>query len=112
MTNSNYSIKRELLPSAFVRPALIGAGTGLVLIALFLLGAGKSNPEWNPYWRFRPLIIVPFAGAMGACAFHLARNLFTQPAWVKALATCFGTLAFLTALWLGSVIGLVGTYWH
>lgn len=44
---------------------LIGVGIGLLVILYLVLGA-NAPAEWGKYWMIRPLIVEPFAGAMGA----------------------------------------------
>lgn len=91
---------------------LLGAGIALLLITFFLLDAGEPRPEWSKLWRVRPLIIVPMAGAMGGVFYHLMDNLRYQGGWKKILANVLSLVVFIIGLWLGSVLGLKGTYWH
>lgn len=51
--------------SALARPMLFGASIGLLLILVFLYGVKNPNPGWGKFWMARPLLMVPFAGAMG-----------------------------------------------
>lgn len=91
---------------------LVGGFIGLCLIGFFLLTAGEPNPEWPSYWRARPLIIVTVAGATGGAVFYFLHYLIKPAGWKKVLVNILGALIFVIGLWMGSVLGLVGTYWH
>ncbi|HEY9000638.1 MAG TPA: hypothetical protein VIM89_04760 [Mucilaginibacter sp.] len=101
-----------LSPKRFFKPALIGAGIGLAVMALFLSQNDGGKPEWGPYWMLRPLLVVTVATALGGAAFQFFRTLVKQPVWAKVSLTSFGLLIFVISLWLGSVLGLAGTYWN
>lgn len=90
---------------------LIGAVPALILITLFLISAGNVNPEWGKYWMIRPLIIVPLAGAGGGFFYHLMDRFSSRGSLPKWLAIIISLIAYIIALWLGSVLGLDGTYW-
>jgi hypothetical protein len=90
---------------------LIGAGIGLAAISFFLVMSGGGNPEWGKFWMIRPLILVPFAGAMGGlCNYYIVHY-----RWVvgvpKGLALVISALVFLVGIWMGIVLGLDGTMW-
>lgn len=90
---------------------LIGGGIALLLISFFLLTAGEPNPEWPNLWRVKPLIIVPLAGATGGLFFHLVNpNRYTN--WRKILAYVLCLVVYIIGLWMGTVLGLNGTYWN
>ena len=113
MTQSNSLITRPIQTTSLVKRMLVGAGIGLVLISLFLISAGEPNPEWGTLWRLKPLIIVPFAGAGGGLFYYIMMDhIRFQVGWQKALAFLFSFIVFIIALWLGTVLGLNGTYWH
>jgi hypothetical protein len=90
---------------------LLGAGIGFILIAAFLLSAGAGKPEWGRYWMVKPLIIVPLAGAAGG-AFYYFMTVRFQSGWPRLFATVFSVIAFIFGLWIGSILGLNGTYWN
>jgi len=93
-------------------PILIGAGIGFGLMAFFLLTAGEPNPEWSPYWRIRPMVVETSAGAFAGFIFYALRKLRAKGRWKALLANALSLLVLLFCLWIGSVIGLNGTYWH
>lgn len=88
-----------------------GAGVALVLIVLFLASAGAGNPEWPRFWMIRPLVIVPLAGALGGVFYYNMDHLRDRGGWRKVLANVLSLLVFLVVLWLGTVLGLDGTWW-
>lgn len=91
---------------------LAGASIGLVLISLFLLSAGEPNPAWGQYWRIKPMVVMPIAGAIGGAFAAFMLRLQFRSEVIRLLAILFGILGFIVALWLGSVLGLNGTYWN
>ncbi|RZJ97396.1 MAG: potassium transporter KefB [Flavobacterium sp.] len=90
---------------------LIGTAIGLIAISIFVFGAPHYNPDWGKYWRIKPLIITPLAGAFGGAFFHTLNILVENPAWRKAFAIIAGGIGFLIVLWVGIVLGLNGTMW-
>jgi hypothetical protein len=91
---------------------VLGAIPGLILISAFLFAAGEGNPEWGAYWRIRPLIVVPAAGAMGGGFFYfMTHRRYNSDAWNFA-ARIVGLIVYAIGIWFGSVIGLAGTHWN
>lgn len=98
---------------ALRRRVLIGAGIATALILFFLITAGEPKPEWGSFWRIKPLIIVPLAGAFGGGLFHYIQQFVGgQKTWMRIAAFLIGALAFIFTLWIGTVLGLNGTYWN
>lgn len=93
---------------------LAGATIGLFLIALFLFSAPAADPAWGwgKYWMVRPLILVPFAGAMGGLCNYLIFTYRNRVGLNKTLAIILSILVCIIGLWLGTVLGLDGTYWN
>ncbi|HEY1022965.1 MAG TPA: hypothetical protein VGE06_11665 [Flavisolibacter sp.] len=91
---------------------LQGAGIALLLIAVFLYGAGEPNPEWPKLWFVKPLLIVPIAGAMGGVFYYFMDHLRYQGGWIRVLAVLLSLFGYVIALWLGTVLGLNGTMWN
>jgi hypothetical protein len=104
-------IQRPFFTAAMFKSALVGAAIALTLIIIFLAGAGEPNPAWPKLWRIRPLIIVPLAGACGGAFFSFITNLRIHNGWVLLAARILGIIVFIIGLWLGTVLGLDGTYW-
>jgi hypothetical protein len=90
---------------------LIGAFIGFVLITLFLMSAGEPNPDWGKWWRIKPMTMVPFAGAMGGVFYYIMDPFRVQGGWKMIVANIVSVLVFIIGLWMGSVLGLNGTYW-
>jgi hypothetical protein len=91
---------------------LVGAGIGLLLICLFLSTAGNPNPAWPKLWFLRPLIIVPLAGAMGGLCNYYFVYFHHMMGVNKTIAMILSVVIFIIGLWLGTVLGLDGTYWN
>lgn len=104
--------KQATVQSKFLLVSIAaGASTGLILVALFLSGADNAKPEWGTYWVVKPLVMMPLAGMAGEAVFGLLLQKYTHGA-ERLLAVLFGSLIFLTGLWLGMVLGFNGTYWN
>lgn len=90
---------------------LAGAWIGLVLISLFLIPVDEPDPAWGKLWMIRPLIIVPFAGAMGGLCNYFIVRFHNQFGVNKAIAIILSVIIFIIGLWMGIVLGLDGTMW-
>jgi hypothetical protein len=112
MTQISNSITGSTHPSSSGKRMLWGAGIALILISLLLLSAGEGNPAWPKFWWIRPLLVVPFAGAMGGLFYHLMSYFRLQGGWKKIAANIISLIVYIIGLWLGTVLGLVGTMWH
>lgn len=112
MTHTDNLIIGPIRNSSLGLRMLLGAGIALMLIAFFLFMAGEGNPEWPRFWRLRPLLVVPFAGAIGGLFYHLMDYFRYQGGWKMILANVLSLIVYIIGLWLGSVLGLVGTMWH
>lgn len=111
MTTANNLTTQPIQPTPLAKPVLIGAGIALILIAAFLLKAGEPNPSWSKYWMIKPLILVPLAGATGGACYYFINRINYQSSWKKALAIVFSVVIYIIGLWIGTVLGLNGTYW-
>lgn len=106
--------KQEPANRAFISPTLgirmlTGLLIGLAIISFYIFGASDPRPEWGTFWRVRPLIITPLAGAMCGAGNHLLRVLLPRP---RYLAAALGVVVYVVGLWLGTVLGLAGTMWN
>lgn len=59
----------------------------------------------------RPLLMVPFAGAMGGLCNYFIVGRHTTIGLNKTVAVIISLLVFLAGLWMGIVLGLDGTLW-
>lgn len=112
MTTKNTFPSASLLPAYFIKPMLLGSIIALLLIIAFLSGVDHPDPAWPKFWMVRPLIIVPLAGAAGGAFFAILRPMRQRGGWVTALAYVLSFVAFVIALWMGTVLGLDGTLWN
>lgn len=112
MTQKNTLKVFPINSTSLVKRMLVGALIGLILISIFLSGTGDPNPEWGKLWMLRPLIIVPLAGAMGGAFNYFVSAQHFKSDWAKILGMILSLIVFVVGLWMGSVLGLAGTYWH
>jgi len=112
MTQRNNLTMQRVHAGSLGKRMLQGGGIAFLLIALFLLGAGEPNPAWPKLWMVKPLIIVPFAGAMGGVFYYFMDHLRYQGGWRKILAHILSLVVYIFGLWIGTVLGLNGTMWH
>lgn len=93
-----------------LRGMVIGGGFALFMMTIFLVTAGLGKPEWGEYWRIRPLILTPVIASFGG-AFFGYLNFRFRGGWLGLAAVVLGLVIYVISFWLGSVLGLVGTYW-
>ena len=111
MAQRNNLTTQPIHPASLSKRMLLGGGIALILITIFLLGAPAPNPAWPKLWMIRPLIIVPFAGAMGGGVYHVLDQMRAKGGWSKTLTVILGLIVYLIGLWMGTILGLDGTWW-
>ncbi len=104
-------LNQSLHSPSLLKNTGLGAGIGLILISAFLLKADNPNPEWHRFWMIRPLVIVPFAGAMGGFFYTMMEPVRRKGGWIKTAAILVCLLVYIIGLFMGTVLGLDGTYW-
>lgn len=109
MTQNQFIEKVDI--KAILKRMLIGGIIGFLFISIFVFGVDNPNPEWPENWRIRPLVITPIVAAFGGIAFYLVPFLRPQNEVLRVLLYFFSFFAFLVALWMGTILGLVGTMW-
>lgn len=102
----------EIKIHTLLKRMLLGAFIGFLLISFLVFGVDHPDPNWPSFWRLRPLVVTPIAGAFGILAFYLIDILGVKGDWPKIFLAFLSTLLFLIALWLGTVLGLDGTMWN
>jgi hypothetical protein len=112
MTTQQNLSERPIFTKLLFLRMLLGALIGLGLISFMVFGVDHPNPDWPKYWRVRPLIVTPLAGAVGAAFFHFTSLMRYRTEWMRLLANIFSFLVFIIGLWMGTVLGLVGTMWN
>lgn len=90
---------------------LVGGGIALVLISLMVLPV-EGKPEWGHYWKIRPMIVPPVAGAIGGACFYIIWRAAYKGGWRKVLAGIAGTIIYILGIWMGTVLGCAGTLWN
>ena len=109
-TQQNF--EQTIHPGSLPKRMIQGAIIGLVLIAAFLISAGQGKPEWGNWWMLKPLIMVPFAGAVGGAIYYYFDEVRAKGWWNRLVADIICFLIFIIGIWMGSVLGLNGTYWN
>ncbi len=112
MTTNQNLTQRPIFTKLLLFRMLLGTLIGLGLISLFVFGVDHPSPDWPKYWRVRPLIITPLSGAAGAAFFHFTSLMRYRAEWMRLLANIFSFIVFVIGLWMGIVLGLVGTMWN
>ncbi|WP_303311843.1 potassium transporter KefB [Hymenobacter sp. BT730] len=115
MTPTINSPTQPIHQGSLSKRMLQGAAIALVCISLFIIPAGwftqVAKPEWGKLWMIKPFLVVPIAGALGGVFYYFMDHLRYQGGWKKALAYVISLLGYLVVLWLGTVLGLNGTWW-
>lgn len=112
MTKSIQLFSAEIKISSILVRMFLGALIGFLIISFFVFGVDNPSPSWPVNWRIRPLIITPIAGAFGILSFYLSDILGTKNELVRVFLIFISSILFLISLWLGTVLGLVGTMWN
>jgi hypothetical protein len=102
---------QTLRPLSLAKHMTLGGGVGLFLITVFLATAEGTDPAWGRYWWIRPLVVVPMAGAAAGAIYYLMDLLALKWGWNRIIIGMAGFVLLFISLWLGSVLGLDGTYW-
>lgn len=111
MVQQNDFQKQNVLTAAAGRRTLTGAAFALALMALFLAGVQNPDPAWGKLWMIRPLLVVTMAGALGGFINYMLLHYHRRLGIHKGIAVVLSALIYVVGLWLGSVLGLVGTLW-
>lgn len=107
MSEHNNPSTQKINTASLAKRMLIGAGIALVLITIFLWPV-EGKPEWGNFWKVRPMVVVPLAGAAGGACSYFLGYLFGQR---KVLVIVLSVVIFIIGLWMGTVLGLDGTLW-
>jgi hypothetical protein len=110
MTQTNHSSFPR--PISLGKRVIIGAAIGLLVILSFVLRVREPHPDWGKFWMIRPLIVVPLAGAMGGLCNYIIVRFHSLVGINKIVAFVASAVIFIVGLWLGIVLGLVGTLWN
>ena len=89
-----------------------GAVPALIIMIIFLTGVDNPDPSWGTYWWIRPLLVISFAGAMGGVCYYFMDHFRVLGGWQKIAANIVSGIVYIIGLWMGSVLGLVGTLWN
>lgn len=112
MTQKNSMTSSPVHSGSLAKRMLQGAGIALIVISAFLLSAGEPNPEWSKLYMVKPLILTPLVASLGGVLYYFLENLSSQGGWRKTLAIILSLVGYIIVLWMGTVLGLNGTYWN
>jgi hypothetical protein len=98
-------LQNILLSKLMLKRALQGAGIGLVLISIFILGAITANANVGTL-VFIPMAAVAVGGACGG-AFYCFMDLFrNQGGWKKHLANVISVLVYFIGCYMSLILAL------
>jgi hypothetical protein len=95
-----------------LKPMIIGAIAGFILISMFVFPVKDPNPEWGSLWMIQPLIVTPLVATMGGLFYFLVNLYGAKWGFNKYLTVIMGIIGFIISLWMGFVLGLNGTMWN
>lgn len=111
MTHNEIAPEKSIFTPLLAKRMLLGAGIGLIVISVFVIGAGKGNPEWGNYWQIKPLLLTPFLGALVGLCYDVTEPLRRINGWVGRLFFVLSLFGYFAGLWVSLVLGLNGTMW-
>ncbi|MEI9809926.1 MAG: potassium transporter KefB [Bacteroidota bacterium] len=111
MTQRNDLTTQSIHTASLGKRILQEAGIALIPITIFLFCTGEPNPDWGKLWMIKPLIIVPLAGAMGGVFYYFMDHLRYQGSWRMIMSNIISLVVYIIGLWLGTILGLDGTFW-
>lgn len=111
MTQTTDRTTPPLHQSFFTRHLLQGAVVALILILPFLLPSGDPQPDWPTLWRIKPLLVVPFSGALGGLFCQFMQHRRNAGGWKGAIAYLASLAGYMLVVWLGIMAGLNSTLW-
>jgi len=109
-TQQNLQMSGVFTPLLAKRMLLIGA-IGLVMVSVFVIGAGTGDASWGNYWRIKPLLLTPLLGALIGLFYDLSEPLRKLKGWKGTAFLVMSVLAVIVGLWISLVLGLNGTMW-
>ena len=111
MTNQK-NILESVDKASLAKHLAVGAVVGFAVISFFVFGVDRPKPEWGTFWRVRPLIVTPLSGAAGGAVFYFLGFFGSRLGWPKAISIVLAAIISIVGLWMGIVLGLVGTMWN
>ena len=112
MTQTESLRTRPGFTSALRKRMLFGAGIGLIMVSIFVIGAGKGNPDWGDYWRVKPLLLTPFLGAITGLCYDVTAPMRNLSSWIGRVFWVLSLAGYFVGMWMSLVLGLAGTMWN
>lgn len=111
LKNSFYSEKSFDKKALIIRMA-IGGLFNLILVSVFIFMGPPGHAEWGKFWVVRPVCVMTLAGLTGGSIFYYMTHYLQPVRWKKAVAFFGSGLIYIIGLWMGMVLGFVGTWWN
>ncbi len=112
MSNQQNFTARPIDKTSLAKHMIFGALVGFAAISLFVFGADNPKPEWGEFWRVRPLVVTPMAGATAGAVFYFLNHVGSQRGWNRILTVIASIVIGFIGLWMGIILGLDGTMWN
>ncbi|MCD6065111.1 MAG: potassium transporter KefB [Flavipsychrobacter sp.] len=111
MESSN-QLTPPLFSALLARRVLLGLALGFAVISFLIFSVDYPNLDWGPYWRIRPLLVTPMAGACAGLFYHFMGYMRSHSGWISVVGWILSILGYFVALWMGTILGLLGTMWN
>lgn len=111
MTNQSNLTKFTFTPQLVTR-MLIGGVIGFAVVSLLFYATKNPNSAWGKFWMIRPFIVLPLAGAIGGAVNYYIESFTNQGTWKRIFGVVLSLIIFVIGLWMGTVLGFVGTIWN
>jgi len=99
-------------PLSLTARVVIGGTIGLLIITYFLVSLRSDHPDWGRFWMIQPLILIPFAGAMGGLCNYFIMHYRALFGINRIFAIIISAIVSIVGMWMGIVLGLHGTMWN
>lgn len=102
---------RSIFTPALRTRMLVGAAVGLIIISVFVIGAGSGNTAWGSYWRIKPILLTPLLGALVGLCYDATEPLRKVNGWAGRIFLVLSLIGCFVGMWISLVLGLAGTMW-
>jgi len=110
MTQEKF-VERKLFSNLVIKRMLLIGSIALIMVSVFVIGAGQGDPAWGRNWRIKPLLLTPLFGAAVGLLYDITEPLRKIHGWAGKAFIVLSIIGVLVGLWIGLVLGLNGTMW-
>ena len=111
MTKQTSFKERKIFTNLLSSRMLLTGGIGLVVVSVFVIGAGKGEQAWGHYWQIKPLLLTPLLSAIIGLLYDLTEPLRKLKGIIGIVFSILSVLAVLVGIFISLVLGLNGTMW-